>query len=378
MKYDRVDVIIIGAGVVGLAVASELAAGQPNCSIVFMDKNDNFGKETSSRNSEVIHAGIYYPAESLKAELCVEGKHLLYEFCKKWSIPHHRCGKIIVASSEKEVDSLQRLLEQAQANGVMDLEELNPAKLSIVEPCIRARKALFSPSTGIINSYALMRCLEQIALNNGAIPAYCHLLTAIEALKDGYRVYFTNPDGSHDALECCYLINSAGLHAGSIAALAGIDPAENKYRIHLCKGEYFSLPAVKAARVNHLIYPPPLPELEGLGIHITKTLDGRLRLGPNAVYVEKEDYSVDQAHALEFYRAAKKILPLIELEDLEPEMAGIRPKLSGRGEGFRDFVICEESPKGRPGLINLVGIESPGLTASLAIAKRVSAIIGKL
>jgi len=377
MHYDRVDTIIIGAGVVGLAVAAELSAGQDERAVVFMDKNERFGMETSSRNSEVIHAGIYYPTGSLKAELCVAGKHLLYEFCERWSIPHNRCGKIIVANSEEEADSLQELLEQARANGVEDLEELNHAKLAALEPHICADKALLSPSTGVINSHVLMERLEDIAMQNGALPAYCHHVQEIEPLQEGYRVYFTNPDGSKDAMECEVLINSAGLQADRVAALTGIDPVSCGYRIHPCKGEYFSLPPKKAALINHLIYPPPLQALTGLGTHVTKTLDGRLRLGPNAVYVDEEDYSVDPARAGDFYRSVKPFLPFIEEEDLEPEMAGIRPKLSGPGEDFRDFVIVEESANGRPGLINLVGIESPGLTACLAIARRVSSLTGK-
>lgn len=377
MHYDRVDTIIIGAGVVGLAVAAELSTGRDERAVVFMDKNERFGMETSSRNSEVIHAGIYYPTGSLKAELCVSGKHLLYEFCERWSIPHNRCGKIIVANSEEEADSLQELLEQARANGVEDLEELNHAKLAALEPHICADKALLSPSTGVINSHVLMERLEDIAMQNGALPAYCHHVQEIEPLQEGYRVYFTNPDGSKDAMECEVLINSAGLQADRVAALTGIDPVSCGYRIYPCKGEYFSLPPKKAALINHLIYPPPLQALTGLGTHVTKTLDGRLRLGPNAVYVDEEDYSVDPARAGDFYRSVKPFLPFIEEEDLEPEMAGIRPKLSGPGEDFRDFVIVEESANGRPGLINLVGIESPGLTACLAIARRVASLTGK-
>ena len=374
MSYDRVETIIVGAGVVGLAIAAELSARLPELSVVFMDKNERFGAETSSRNSEVIHAGIYYPTGSLKAELCVEGKQLLYAFCARWAVPYRRCGKIIVANSEQESGSLQDLLSQARANGVEDLEELGPAKIAALEPHIRAEKALYSPSTGIINSHALMERLEQIALQNRALPAYCHHVRAIEPLQDGYRVHFTNPDGSYDALECRVLINSAGLQADHIAALAGIDPDQNGYRLYPCKGEYFSLPSAKAALINQLIYPPPLQALTGLGIHATKTMDGRLRLGPNAVYVDQQDYTVDSAHARDFYSSVKPFLPFIEEEDLEPEMAGIRPKLSGPGEPFRDFLIREETAQNRPGLINLLGIESPGLTACLAIARRVTTL----
>lgn len=373
MTSEKVDILIIGAGVVGLAVAAELSTLKPQRSIVLIDKNECFGLETSSRNSEVIHAGIYYPAGSLKARLCVEGKELLYQFCAKWDIPFKRCGKLIVANSSAEEESLSELLGYAAANGVNDLEELNRAQIKRLEPHIRAGCALFSPSTGIINSHSLMARLEHNALQNGVLSAYCHLVTNIEKLEvnGGYRVHFENPDGTADVLDCDRLINCAGLHADRIAALCGIDTTAAGYRQHPCKGEYFSLPQNKANLIKHLIYPPPLHELTGLGIHVTITLDGRLRLGPNTIYQDEEDYSVNPLHSKDFYSAVKNFLPFVEEEELEPEMAGIRPKLSGPGEPFRDFIISEETSRGLPGLINLIGIESPGLTCSLSIARLV-------
>lgn len=358
-----------------MAIAAELSGQKPGRSIVLIDKNESFGRETSSRNSEVIHAGIYYPTGSLKARLSVEGKSMLYRFCEKWSVLHRRCGKLIVANTPEEEDSLDELLVRAAANEVSDLEEVGRARLKRIEPHIRAARALLSPSTGIVDSYGLMARLEQLALQNGVLPAYCHQVTGIEPLDgDGYRVCFLNPDGSPDAIETLCLINSAGLQAGRIAAMAGIDTASAGYQVHLCKGEYFSLPQSKAALVKRLIYPPPLHELTGLGIHVTVTLDGRLRLGPNTFYVDGEDYSVNPAHGTEFYRAVKAFLPFVDPGDPEPEMAGIRPKLSGPGEPFRDFVIREESDRGLPGLVNLIGIESPGLTCCLSIARLVAMI----
>ena len=375
MTEEKVDIAIIGAGVIGLAVAAEISAQQPGRSIVMLEKNEKFGQETSSRNSEVIHAGIYYPTGSLKARLCVEGKELLYSFCEKWAIPYQRCGKLIIASTPEEEKSLTGLMEQAAANGVEDLELLDTDQVERLEPHISAKKAIFSPSTGIINSHHLMDRFEQLALENGVMPAYCHLVKAVEPLPakgSGYRVYFNNPDGTADTIDCCHLINCAGLKSDFIASLAGIDLAAAGYRHHYCKGEYFSLPPSKASMVNHLIYPPPLHSLTGLGIHATITLDGRLRLGPNTVYIDREDYSVDPAHGQDFYRSARAYLPFIAEDDLEPEMAGIRPKLSGPGEPFRDFIISEETDRGLPGLINLVGIESPGLTCALSIARLVA------
>lgn len=373
---DKVDIVIVGAGVIGLAIAAELSILNENAMIALVEKHDSFGQETSSRNSEIIHAGIYYPTGSLKAQLCVEGKELLYSFCNRYSIPHRKTGKLIVANNPEEQDSLETLYRQALANGVSDLEELSEQQIARLEPHIKARWALLSPSTGIIDSHALMNRLEQIALQNGVLIAYCHSLDAIEPVSGGYRLQLTNPDFSTDEIETSCLINCAGLYADQVAALAGINIDQEGYRIKPCKGEYFSLPPAKAALVDHLIYPPPLAELTGLGIHLTKTLDNRLRLGPNTVYTDSlEDYSVDAANAAEFHKSVETFLPFVREEDLEPEMAGIRPKLSGPGEPFRDFVIREESERGLPGLINLIGIESPGLTCCLSIARKAIALI---
>jgi L-2-hydroxyglutarate oxidase LhgO len=382
MKFDKVDLLIIGAGVVGLAVAAEISARQPGLSIVMLEKEESFGRETSSRNSEVIHAGIYYPTESLKAQLSVQGNPLLYEFCEKWAVRYSRCGKLIVANSIEENASLEDLLQKAVANGVFGLKELSSAEAARLEPHIRAERALLSPSTGVVDSHGLMARLEQIALQNGVLAAYCHTVIAVEAPGEGYMVCFKNPDGSNDAIDTLCLINCAGLQADRIAALCGIDLQVAGYQIYPCKGEYFSVEQAKAALVNRLIYPPPLHELTGLGIHATKTLDGRLRLGPNTIYLKEsvastpaellQNYTVNPDHALAFYHAVKPFLPFIEAADLQPEMAGIRPKLSGPGEPFRDFVISEESSRGLPGLINLIGIESPGLTACLSIARKVA------
>jgi len=377
MKLPKVDVVIVGAGVIGLAVAAELSARKPACSVVLMEKHESFGRETSSRNSEVIHAGIYYPAGSLKARLCVEGNPLLYSFCKKWKIAHHRLGKLIVANTPQEIASLDELLTRAEANGVFNLEDLDSKQVARLEPMVKAERALYSPSTGIVDSHALMTCLEQSALQNGTLPAYCHNMQGIESLNEGYRVCYENPDGTADFLDCRYLVNCAGLQADRIAAMAGIVLDDAGYRLHFCKGEYFSIPPGKAALVSRLIYPPPLHELTGLGIHATKTLDGRLKLGPSTIYTDDpEDYTVNPAHVLDFYNAVRSFLPFIEPEDPEPDMAGIRPKLSGPGEPFRDFVIREERARGLPGMINLIGIESPGLTCCLSIAHLVTTFIG--
>ncbi|MDW7738833.1 MAG: NAD(P)/FAD-dependent oxidoreductase [Bacillota bacterium] len=368
---DKVNTLIIGAGVIGLAVAAELSAGSPGSYIVVMEQHESFGRETSSRNSEVIHAGIYYPRGTLKARLCVEGKELLYSLCEKWSVPYRRTGKLIVANTPEESASLDDLLSQAVSNGVDDLEDLAPAQISRLEPHIKAERALFSPSTGILDSHTLMDRLEYLAQQNGVLMAYCHQVKDIEKLSDSYRITFQNPDGSLDTIDCINLVNSAGLQADQVASLAGIDIDQAAYRQHYCKGEYFSLPSSKASLVNHLVYPPPLHELTGLGIHLTKSLDGRLLLGPNTIYTDEPEYKIELTHAADFYSAVKPFFPFIEPNDPEPDMAGIRPKLSGPGEPFRDFIITEESSRGLPGLINLLGMESPGLTCCLSIARQV-------
>lgn len=372
---DQVDIVIVGAGVVGLAAAVEVTNRFKRFSVMILERHAGFGQETSSRNSEVIHAGIYYPSQSLKAALCVEGNRKLYRFCESSKISCRRTGKLILARSDSDLAQLQALFLQAGANGVTDLQWLDQKQVQSLEPHIRSKGALLSPSTGIVNSHQLMSRLEYLAKQNGVIPAYRHEVIGLDPRSNGCRVVYRNPDGTIEALRCRWLINCAGLAADRIAAMLGIDLAEAGYQIFPCKGEYFSVPYAKAGMVERLIYPPPLAELTGLGIHATKTLDGRLRLGPNAIYVESPEYRVDPGHAVDFYDAIKESFPFLGLSDLEPEMAGIRPKLQGKGQPFRDFVISHEAGRGLPGVISLIGIESPGLTACLSIAEMVAGMI---
>lgn len=375
---DHTDILIIGAGVVGLAVAAELSSACPGKSIALFERNEKFGQEISSRNSEVVHSGIYYPRGSLKAQLCVRGNRLLYAFCEKYAVPHKRLGKLIVAIEETDLPSLEELKGKAELNGVQGVELLKPEQVREFEPEIRTRGALLVPSAGIIDSYLLMRSLEDLALQRGVLPAYCHEVIGIESSGKDYRVQFSNPDGTIDQIGCSILINCAGLHAHHIASMLGVDPDCAGYRIYPCKGEYFSVSFSKSKLVNRLVYPPPLEELRGLGIHITKNLDGRLRLGPSAFYVDQIDYSVNPGNLDYFYRAVKDFLPFLESADLEPEMAGIRPKLQGPEDSFRDFIIRHEADRGLKGIINLVGIESPGLTCCFSIAEMVGEIVEDL
>ena len=363
----EIDVAIIGAGVVGLATAYEVA--QKRKDVFVFEKNRTFGLETSSRNSEVIHAGIYYPEDSLKTRLCVEGKNLLYKFCGERSIACKRTGKIVVAADEDEADWLEELHEQGRKNGVDDLALLSRAEVKKLEPNIEARAGLLSPSSGILDSYGLMKCLHDLACGEGAQLVFATEVVGIERGGEKYEVRIRDRDGG-SVLGAHVVVNCAGLNSDTIAGLAGIDTAGAGYKLHYCKGEYFSLDSKYRNVVSRPIY--PVPEQAGHGIHLKPGLDGRVLLGPSARYVESIDYSVDETYREVFYNSARRFLPILELNDLAPESAGVRPKLQGPEDDFRDFVITDEGEKGLPGLINLIGIESPGLTACLAIGRYVA------
>jgi L-2-hydroxyglutarate oxidase LhgO len=368
----EIDVAIIGAGVIGLATAGEIAQGKKE--VFVFEKNSTFGLETSSRHSEVIHAGIYYPEDSLKAKLCLEGKNLLYELCDRHNIAYRKSGKIIVAASKNETTQLEKLYEQGRRNGVSDLVLLSRTELKKLEPNVEARAGLLSPSSGILDSYNLLKCLYSQARGRGAEFVFGTEVTGIEKAGARYKVQIRDRDGV-SAFVAHVVVNCAGLNSDKVAQLAGIDIAKAGYKLHYCKGEYFSLNSKYKNLVSRLIY--PTPEQAGHGIHVTPGLDGRVRLGPNAHYIEAIDYAVDETHKQTFYSSVKRFFPFVKFEDLAPESAGIRPKLQGPGEAFRDFVIAHEKRAGFPGLINLVGIESPGLTACLAIARYVGKIMSQ-
>jgi L-2-hydroxyglutarate oxidase LhgO len=369
----EIDVAIIGAGVIGLATAGEIA--QRKKGVFVFEKNHSFGLETSSRHSEVIHAGIYYPEDSLKTRLCVEGKSLLYEFCERHDIAYKKLGKIIVATSENETAQLEKLYEQGRRNGVEDLMLLSQTELKKLEQNVEAKAGLLSPSSGILDSHTLLKFLYSQAKGKGAEFAFGTEIVGIERMGAKYRVEIKDHEGI-SAFISRVVINAAGLNSDRIAQLAGLDVAKAGYKLHYCRGEYFSLSSKYRNVVNRLIY--PTPEQAGHGIHVTVGLDGRVRLGPNARYVQTIDYAVDETQKEVFYNSVQRFLPRIELEDFAPEFAGIRPKLQGPGEAFQDFVIAHEEKTGFPGLINLIGIESPGLTASLAIARYVGRMVKEL
>ena len=368
MTHELFDITIIGAGVVGLVIAEELSTKYRN--VLLVEKNTSYGQETSSRHSEVIHAGIYYPTGFLKAIFCREGNPLLYETCRKRNIPHKMLGKLIVATNNEENNELWKIKERAEQNGVNDLSFLSQNQIRILEPEVRATAGLFSPSTGIIDSHSLMRSFSVNAESNDAIIAFCSEVTAIHFDNDKYELEINNGEYR---FQTRILINSAGLHSDKIAALIGIDTEKEGYRLKYCKGSYFS--ASPAPKLKHLVYPVPTDNYEGLGIHATLDLSNRVKFGPDTEYMDNLEYTVNNDKKESFYQSIRTYLPGIKMESLNPEMSGIRPKLQGPGQPYRDFVIKEEHDSGYSRLINLIGIESPGLTACIPIARYVSSLV---
>ena len=372
---DEINVVIIGAGVIGLAVAAEVASRGHGLYVV--EGNKTFGKETSSRGSGVIHAGIYYPGGSLKAKTCVEGSAMVYEPCEKHGIGFKRLGKLVVATTEGEVERLEELLDRGRDNGVRGLRMLPQGEIKGMEPYIQAVAALLSPSTGIVDSYSLMKYFLREAEGKGANIVYKSKVTEIEKVPGGYRLIVQDDSGAF-SFKTRIVVNCAGLNSDAVAELAGVNILEAGYKLHYCKGEYFRVANGKNKLIKRLVYPAPHPEDAGLGIHVTLDLEGQMYLGPSAQYIDEINYGVDESGKLAFHNAVKGFLPFVDYEDLEPHMAGIRPKLQGPGEDFKDFVIKHECDRGLPGFINLIGIESPGFTSCPAIARLVGTIVDEI
>jgi len=368
-------ITVIGAGVIGLAIAENLSGSNSN--IFIIEKHPIFGQETSSRNSEVIHAGIYYTKDSLKSKLCVEGKKLLYDFCRKYDIPFNNCGKLIVATTDEEISVIEGIRQTAIRNGVNDLRVLDKNQIAELEPNIFALKALFSPSTGIVDSHSLMKQFETNTVNNGGQIVYGSEVAAIKKIRAGYEIRLLDADKQDYIFTSRIVINSAGLTADKISEMVGIE--DNNLKILFCKGEYFRINPPKNKLIKRLIYPVPHHNMEGIGIHITIDMGGGVKLGPDVKYLESNvyDYKLTPSKQEDFFKSARKFLPFLEYDDIAPEMAGIRPKIQKPGEPQHDFYIEEESRRGYPGFINLIGMESPGLTSSIAIAKYVSNLIKK-
>jgi L-2-hydroxyglutarate oxidase LhgO len=372
MSETDLDVVIIGAGAVGLAIAAEVAGRFAR--VVLFERHDRFGVETSSRNSEVVHAGMYYPTGSLKARLCVDGRRRLYDLAGRHGVPFRRCGKLIVAVTEAEEASLEALAARGEANGVEGLRLLSAAEVSAREPHVVARAALLSSETGIVDSHQLMAVFRQMARERGAGVVFGAPVVGLDTVPGGWRVHYRDAGGD-GALTARVVVNAGGLGAQAVMRLAGLDPDAIGLGLHLCKGEYFAVQGAHRSIVQGLVYPSPQADLVGLGIHTVIDLGGGLRLGPNAVYVDEVDYAVDPSHRDAFLVNVRPFLPCLEADDLAPAMAGVRPKLSGPGEPARDFHIAHEADHGAPGFFNLAGIESPGLTASPAIGRLVADLV---
>jgi len=363
---DKVDCVVIGAGVVGLAVARALALRGRE--VMVLEAADAIGTGTSSRNSEVIHAGIYYPQGSLKARLCVEGKALLYAYCAERGIGHRRCGKLIVATSEAQVAQLHGIQAKAAANGVNDLVLLTREEARALEPQLECVAALHSPSTGIVDSHGLMLALQGDLENAGGLVALNSPLARAECTQGA--IYLTAQDGT--ALEAATVVNAAGLHAQQLAGrFAGLQ-AQHVPPSHYAKGNYFTLPG--RSPFSRLIY--PVPEAAGLGVHLTVDMGGQAKFGPDVQWVDSPgDLVVDPARGDAFYAEVRKYWPALADGALTPGYAGIRPKIQAPHEAAKDFLIQGPRDHGVAGLVNLFGIESPGLTSSLAIGDYVNRLL---
>jgi L-2-hydroxyglutarate oxidase LhgO len=367
---ESIDCVVIGAGVVGLAVARALAlAGRE---VVALERHARIGEETSSRNSEVIHAGLYYPTDSLKARLCVAGKAELYAYCESRSIDHKRCGKVIVAIDESQTGKLEALQRQGRENGVLDLERLDAKQLGRLEPSVRGVAALWSPSTGIVDIHGLMQAFVADIEGAGGMVATSSKLVSSRTRADRIELSVES-GGATSVIAAQAVINAAGLDATRAARLLD-DRATSIPETRYAKGSYFSYRG--PSPFTHLVYPLPVPG--GLGIHATLDLAGKLRFGPDVEWIDTVDYTVDARKVADFYAAIRAYWPDVRLENLQPSYAGVRPKLSSPGETAADFAILPVRGLGKARLVHLLGIESPGLTSALAIGDYVVELLGHL
>lgn len=364
---DRTECIVIGAGVVGLATARALAcAGRE---VIILEAESGIGMGVSSRSSEVIHAGIYYPNGLAKQRLCVSGKAMLYAFCDAYHVPYRRCGKLLVATSEAEIPKLDAICRLAESNGVTDLTRLSTQEIRTLEPELTVTAAVLSPSTGIIDSHALMVALLGDAEAHGAMLALETPVTGGDIEDDG--IIIETGGAAPMRIKADLVINAGGLGAQSIArALAGM-PAEKVPPLHLARGNYFALTG--RTPFQHLIY--PMPEGGGLGVHLTLDMGGQARFGPDVEWIERIDYTVNPARSEDFYASIRRYWPQLPADALQPAYAGIRPKIERPGGSTTDFMIQTTADHGIRGLVNLFGIESPGLTSCLAIADEVAALV---
>ncbi len=365
------DVVVIGAGVIGLAVAAALSkAGR---SVLILERESDIARGITSRNSEIIHAGLYYPTGSLKARFCVRGREQLYAWCADKRVDTRRLGKLIVATDAREESILDDLLARGRNNGVEGLERIDEREIARLEPELAAKHALYSRETGIVDGHGFCLSLLAAAESNGAVLSVGRSVGSLDPRPFGWQIEVAARGESSEQIDAGLVVDAAGLDADRIAELAGLDVDRLRWRQHPCKGDYFAFAPGAHIPLERLIY--PVPQQAGLGIHATLDLSGRIRFGPDVEYVDEIAFDVDAAKACVFAQAIRRYLPGITESDLIPDYAGIRPKLAGPHEGFRDFVIEETSAHGASSFIALIGIESPGLTAALAIAESVAGMV---
>ncbi len=361
-----VECLVIGAGVVGLAIARALA--QQGKEVLIIEAESSFGSGISSRNSEVIHAGLYYPANSFKAKLCIRGKSLLYNYCESYHVAYQRLGKLLVATEESETAQLISIKHNAEQCGINDLKILSALEAKALEPELHCELALLSPSTGIVDSHALMLSLLGDAERAGAQLVLNTPLKKVNIKgPNHFECYFDDKEQS--VISSANLINASGLYATELAKnITGLDQQHIPDAYYYCKGSYFSYSG--KSPFQHLIY--PMPNRAGLGVHLTLDLGGQIKFGPDVTWLDKESYDVNDESVKNFYNAVRRYWPTLKNDTLHPAYAGIRPKLSGPFQVAADFVISSKLQHGVAGLLNLFGIESPGLTAALAIAEEVT------
>ena len=372
MSY-KADITIIGAGVVGLAIASEVA--RDGRSVYILEKNESFGREQSSRNSQTIHAGIYFEKDFLKTKFCTEANPLMYEICKREGIPHHKCGKINISTNAAEEVALTTFYDRARDIGT-EARWMSQKEIKSLEPELHAIRAFLTPSTGVLDTYALMKYFLERGRRKGVQIAYKSLVTGIEGADKGYNIRIENQDGEF-TFHTRILINSAGLFSDHIAALAGIDIEKEKYKIHYLKGDYFTVAGPKNKSIKHLIY--PIPSDVNFGAHVCLDPDMRLRIGPFGYRVDAIDYKVFSIEPQRLMETAiMRALPFLEPADLEPETAGMMANIQRPFETPRDFIIRHEIDKGLPGFIDLVGMDSPALTCSPVIGKYIAGMVDEI
>lgn len=364
---ETVDTVVIGAGVVGLACARSLA--RDGREVIVIERETAFGTGISARNSEVIHAGLYYPPGSLKARLCVAGRRLLYAWCAEHGVHHARCGKLVVATGASQAAALQAIAERARANGVDDLRRLDGAALAALEPALAAHGALLSPSTGIVDSHGLMLSLLGDAERHGALLALAS--PVLEGRAEAGGIVLRTGGEAAAELKAKWVINAAGLDAPALGRAIAAPASALAPQAHYARGVYFTYAG--KAPFSRLIY--PIPEAGGLGVHLTLDLGGQAKFGPDVEWIAAPDYTVDPARVARFTAAIRRWWPDVDAERLQPGYAGVRPKIAGPGEPDADFRIDGPAAHGTPGLVHLYGIESPGLTAALAIGEHVAALV---